>query len=81
VLALWRDLGRSGKALADGLAAVSTRLERMSAAAEGPGEVTARAEPSVARLQVSLARLAVLRAAVSDVRDSVGRVTAVYPRK
>jgi hypothetical protein len=80
-LALWRDLRRSGKALLDGLDVIGARLERMSAAAEGLGAVTGRAEPSVERLQVSLARLAVLRSAVGDVRDSVGRVTAVYPRK
>jgi hypothetical protein len=81
VLALWRDLARSGKALADGLDGIATRLERMSVAGEGLGTVPDRAEPSLARLQVSLARLAVLRSAVRDVQDAVGRVTAVYPRK
>ena len=80
-LALWRDLKRGGKALSDGLDSLAQRVERTSAAAEGLGAVTGRAEPSAARLHVSLARLAVLRAALDDVRDSVGRVTAVYPRK
>jgi hypothetical protein len=80
-LALWRDLRRGGKALFDGLDALGRRLERTSAAAETLGEVTRRSEPSVARLQVSLARFAVLRSAVRDVQDSVGRVTAIYPRK
>jgi hypothetical protein len=87
-LALWRDLKRGGKGLFEGLDAVGRgldavgrRLERMSAASEGLGDVIGRAEPSVARLQVSLARLAVLRSALRDVQDSVGRVTAVYPRK
>ena len=80
-LALWRDVKRGGKALFDGVDALAQRVERTSAAAEGLGAVTERAEPSVSRLQFSLARLAVLRAALDDVRDSVGRVTAVYPRK
>jgi hypothetical protein len=38
-------------------------------------------EAVLARFRVSRARLAVLRFAVKDVTDSVGRVTAVYPRK
>ena len=80
-LALWRDLKRGGKALLDGLDALGARVEKTSAAAERLGAATERADPSVARLRISLARLAVLRAALDDVRDSVGRVTAVYPRK
>jgi hypothetical protein len=80
-LALWRDLKRTGKSLLGELDVVGGRLEQMSAAAEGFGTVTARPGPSVARLQVSLARLAVLRSALRDVQSSVGRVTAVYPRK
>jgi hypothetical protein len=80
-LALWRDLKRAGKSLFGGLDVVGRRLEQMSAAAEGLGTVTARPGPSVAQLQVSLARLAVLRSALHDVQSSVGRVTAVYPRK
>ena len=80
-LALWRDLRRVGGAFVAALDDVGRKLEGMSAAAEGLGDVTARAEPPVDRLRVSLARLAVLRSAIRDVQDSVGRVTAVYPRK
>jgi hypothetical protein len=80
-LALWRDLKRGGKALVEGLDAVGARVERTSTAAEGLASVTARAEPSLARLRVSLAVLAVLRSAVRDVQDAAGRVTAIYPRK
>ena len=80
-LALWRDLKRAGGALFAALDGVGRRLEQTSAAAEGLGAVTARPEPAIARLQVSLARLTVLRAALRDVQESVGRVTAVYPRK
>ena len=80
-LALWRDLKRAARTFGAGLDEVGEKLERMSASAEGVGDVTARAEPPVERLSVSLARLAVLRSALADVQDSVGRVTAVYPRK
>ena len=80
-LTLWRDLKRVGRGSAAALDDVGRKLERMSTGAEALGEVTARAEPPVERLRVSLARLAVLRSALADVQDSVGRVTAVYPRK
>ena len=80
-LALWRDLKRAGRVFVTALDDVGRKLERMSTGAEGLGDVTARAEPPVERLRVSLARLAVLRSALRDVQDSVGRVTAVYPRK
>jgi hypothetical protein len=45
------------------------------------GAGSPRLEAVSARFRISRARLAVLRSAVKDVRDSVGRVTAVYPRK
>ena len=45
------------------------------------GSSTPKLEASLARLRVSLARRAVLQAAAQDVLDSLGRVTAVYPRK
>ena len=80
-LALWGDLKRAGRAFVAALDDAGRKLERMSSSAEGLGDVTARAEPPVERLHVSLARLAVLRSALRDVQDSVGRVTAVYPRK
>ena len=42
---------------------------------------TRRLEESLAELRVSLARLAVLRSAIDEVRDTVGRVAWVVPRK
>jgi Flp pilus assembly protein TadB len=80
-LALWRDLKRAARAFGAALDDVGRKLESMSTGAEGLSDVTARAEPPADRLRVSLARLAVLRSALRDVQDSVGRVTAVYPRK
>jgi hypothetical protein len=80
-LALWRDLKRAARAFGAGLDDIGRKVERMSTGAEALGDVAARAEPPADRLRVSLARLAVLRSALRDVQDSVGRVTAVYPRK
>ena len=42
---------------------------------------TGKLEPALASFNRSRAQLSVLLAAVDDVRDSVGRVTSVYPRK
>jgi hypothetical protein len=44
-------------------------------------DAAAKLQPALARFARDRARLNVLLAAVDDVRDSVGRVTAVYPRK
>ena len=42
---------------------------------------TGKLEPALASFNRSRAQLSVLLAAVDEVRDSVGRVTSVYPRK
>ena len=56
----------------------SGEIERhLQAAATSATELNA----SLARLQSSRARLAVLTTAIADVRASVDRITAVYPRK
>jgi septal ring factor EnvC (AmiA/AmiB activator) len=67
---------------------VSSELERIEEATGQIEEHLARAEASSARLETALdrlqrsrAQLNVLRSAIDDVRDSIGRVTAVYPRK
>jgi hypothetical protein len=56
-------------------------LDELEHKAQELGSSTPKLEASLARLRVSLARRAVLQAAVQDVLDSLGRVTAVYPRK
>jgi len=68
--------------------AVSVELERIERASAEIEQHLARAEASSARLDAGLAelrrsraRLNVLTSAIDEVRDSVGRVTAVYPRK
>jgi len=44
-------------------------------------ESGARLDAELAQLRRSRARLNVLTSAIDEVRDSIGRVTAVYPRK
>ena len=81
VRSLWRAFKRFRSA-ADGLMRELTgSLERLSTNAEALGSETPRLGAALERLRHSLARAAVLRAAVDDVRDSFGRLTAVYPRK
>jgi hypothetical protein len=67
---------------------VSEELERIERASGEIEQHLARAEASSARLDAELAqlrrsraRLNVLTSAIDEVRDSIGRVTAVYPRK
>jgi hypothetical protein len=56
----------------------SAQIERhLALAAESGSQLDAK----LAQLRRSQARLNVLRSAIDEVRDSVGRVTAVYPRK
>jgi hypothetical protein len=67
---------------------VSSELERIEEASGQIEEHLARAEAGSAKLEAELdklrrsrARLNVLTSAIDDVRASIGRVTAVYPRK
>ena len=56
----------------------SGKIERHLALAAESG---ARLETELAQLRRSRARLNVLTSAIDEVRSSIGRVTAVYPRK
>ena len=80
-LQLWRSFKVFGRALDDTTSALTRSLERLGPSAERASAAPERLEPSLARLRVSLARAAILRSAVQDVQDSLGRLTAVYPRK
>ena len=67
---------------------VSIELERIEETSGQIEEHLARAEASGSRLEAELERLRrsraqlnVLTSAIDDVRASIGRVTAVYPRK
>lgn len=76
----WRMLKRARRHLAKSLAALATSAERTGDIVEQISDQR-ELEGSLARLRVATRQLNVLRAAVDDVRDSVGRVAAVYPRK
>ena len=80
-----RVLWRESKSLPSSL---DGTLSHLNASADSLAERTARFDEAVPRLEAALsrfaasrARLAVLAAAVKDVQDSIGRVTAFYPRK
>jgi hypothetical protein len=76
----WRTLKRARRQLAKALASLASSADRT-------GEIVERIsdqqelEGSLARLRLATRQLNVLRAAVDEVTDSLGRATAVYPRK
>ena len=80
-LTAFRDVKRLGRevgAALEGIAAASGRIEgHLTLAAESGS----RLDASLARLRESRARLNVLMSAIADVRASIGRVTAVVPKK
>lgn len=80
-LAAFRDFKRAGREIGgalDRIAAETARIEGHLALAAESGT---RLDASLTRLRSSRARLNVLTSALADVRASVGRITAVYPRK
>jgi methyl-accepting chemotaxis protein len=80
-LELYRALRDSGGAIGEGALAVAEAAEQTAAKAERLAEDTERMADAVERLQSSRARLNVLTQAIRDVQDSVGRLTALAPRK
>jgi hypothetical protein len=76
---------RGAKRLSGVVSGELERIERASGEIEQhltlAAESGSKLEAELARLQRSRARLNVLRSAIDEVRASVGRVTAVYPRK
>ena len=77
-LGAFRALRRLQREVTPELDAVTRSAERLAArSTDGPAAL----EPALARFSRSQAQLAVLLAAVQEVRDSVERVTAFYPRK
>jgi hypothetical protein len=77
----WRAFKSFSSALDGTLHELTGSVDRLSGNMDSFGSSTPRLEASLARLKRSLARAAVLRAAMQDVQDSLGRLTAVYPRK
>ena len=76
---------RTFKAVAGSVSGELDRIERASGEIERhlalASESGSRLESELAQLRRSRARLNVLTSAIADVRASLGRVTAVYPRK
>jgi hypothetical protein len=76
---------RAFKALARSATSELERIDRASGEIERhlalAAESSTRLDAELAQLRRSRARLNVLTSAIADVRASVGRVTAVYPRK
>ena len=74
----FKQLGRSVTGGLERIERASGEIERHLTLASESGT---RLEAELADLRRSRARLNVLTSAIADVRASVGRVTAVYPRK
>ena len=80
-LDLYRAFRDSGGAIGEGALAVAEKAEQTAAKAERLAEGTGTMADAVSRLQRSQAQLNVLTQAIRDVQDSVGRLTALAPRK
>src|ERR1051325_10061926 len=78
LLDLFRSLKRLRRESARALEELMRAAERLADKVPDPG---AKLQPALERLARDQARLNVLLAAVDDVRDSVGRVSAGYPRQ
>ena len=76
---------RGAKRLSGAVTDEVERIERTSGEIERhltlAAESGARLDAQLAQLRRSRAQLNVLTSAIDEVRDSIGRVTAVYPRK
>ena len=80
VLEAWRSLKRFRRHLGRALERLEDAGRRTSESAARAGEQE-ELTASLARLRRSLAQLAVLRGALDEATGTVGRFTAVYPRK
>ena len=74
----FKQLGSTVTGEIERIERASGEIERHLALAAESGS---RLDSELAQLRRSRARLNVLTSAIDDVRASVGRVTAVYPRK
>jgi hypothetical protein len=81
VRALLRTFKSLGSTLDGATRDLNATLARMTRNSERLGEAPPRLEQALARLKVSLAQLSVLKAAIDDARDSLKRLTSVFPAK
>ena len=80
-LSAFRAFKRLGRVLGSELERITAQTARIEEQLALAAESGTRLSAATARLSASRARLNVLTSALADVRASVGRVTAVYPRK
>ena len=80
-LTAFRDFKRLGREIGSELDRIASETGRIEGHLALAAESGTRLDASVKRLSASRARLNVLTSALADVRASVGRITAVYPRK
>jgi hypothetical protein len=81
VRALLRSFKSLGSALDGATRDLTAGLDRMTRNSERLAGASPRLEQPLDRLRVSLAQLSVLKAAIDDARDSLKRLTAVFPAK
>jgi hypothetical protein len=80
-LTAFRDFKRLGRETSAGLERISAKTAEIEQHLARAAEAGSRLEASLARLKASRERLNVLTSALADARASLGRVTAVYPKK
>jgi hypothetical protein len=80
-LEAFRAVKRLGRSVSEGIARIEASTARIEEHLTRASESGSRLDASLGRLRRSRAELNVLTSAIDDVRDSAGRVTAVYPRK
>jgi hypothetical protein len=80
-LETFRAVKSLGRDASDGLARIEASAARIEEHLAAAAESGSRLDAELAQLRRSRAQLNVLRSAIDEARDSLGRVTAVYPRK
>jgi tRNA threonylcarbamoyladenosine modification (KEOPS) complex Cgi121 subunit len=80
-LEAFRAFKRVGRSLSAGVEHVNATTAQIERHLELAAESGSQLEVSLARLRTSRAQLNILTSALSDVRDSVNRVTAFIPRR
>src|SRR5262245_4074803 len=81
VRAFMRTFSRFGEVADETLRSLTRSLDALARSSESFNSSQPQLEASIARLRRSIAQASVLLAAVQDVRASVMRLAAVYPRK
>jgi len=80
-LETFRAFKSLGQSVAKGLERIEASTAQIEVHLARAAESGTQLDSELAQLRRSRARLNVLTSALADVRASVGRVTAVYPRK